>query len=102
MATLMSEQTDTVRAGGLGKGPTESAGGGRGAWLWRRPLLFLLIAAGAALAGLAVWALGSDIRNPEPTLVYYTVRRADLPIKVTESVVVPSMGLSPLFKRREG
>jgi HlyD family secretion protein len=53
---------------------------------WPRTLvLAALVVAGVGLAGVAAWTLASDLRNSDSTLVFYTVKRGDLPIVVTES-----------------
>ncbi len=85
MATTLPERTDTPRLDGSRDAPMEMPGQNRRAWLGRKTLLAVLIVAGAGLAGFAAWTLGSDVRGPDPTLVFYTVKRADLPIKVTEN-----------------
>ena len=90
MATTMSERADTVRVDGPSEASMEFRGRNRRAWLGRKPLLVALIAAGAGLALLAAWTLVSRIRDPESTLVFYTVKRADLPITITESGTLQS------------
>ena len=85
MATTLPERTDTAHADGPSDTPREFPGRDRRAWLGQKPLLAVLIAAGAVLTVLAAWTLGPDIRGPGPTFVFYTVKRADLPIKVTEN-----------------
>ncbi len=85
MATALPERADTARVVGPSEASTESARRDGHARLGRKSLLAVLIAAGAGLAVLAVWTLGSDIRGRDATLVFYTVKRADLPIMVTEN-----------------
>ena len=85
MATVLRERTDTARADGPSKAPMALPTRNRRARLGRRLLLVVLIVAGTGLAALAIWTLASDARGPDPTLVFYTVKRADLPIKVTEN-----------------
>jgi HlyD family secretion protein len=51
----------------------------------RKSVLMLLIATGLILAAFAVWTVASDLGRQDSTLVFYTVKRSDLPIEVTES-----------------
>jgi len=85
MATTMSERAGTVRVDGASEAPMGFSTEDRRVWLGRNPLLAVLIVAGAGLAVLAAWALVSDAGGPDQTLIFYTVKRADLPITVTES-----------------
>ncbi|MEK6233627.1 MAG: efflux RND transporter periplasmic adaptor subunit, partial [Planctomycetales bacterium] len=83
MATTLLEQ-----AGGApmdGSSDASVAGRNRGSWVGRKLLLGLLVVAGCGLAVVAVWALASEMRPANTTFVFYTVKRADLPITVTES-----------------
>ncbi len=54
-------------------------------WLGRKSLLVALGVLAAGLVSFTVWTLASDLGGPDPTLVFYTVTRGDLPIVVTES-----------------
>jgi len=85
MATTLPEQADIAGFDVPSAATIESTGRNRRGRLGRKLLLAVLVAAGAGLAGFAVWTLASDVRGPDQTLVFYTVKRADLPIKVTES-----------------
>jgi RND family efflux transporter MFP subunit len=51
----------------------------------RKPLLVLFVIVGVGMAGLAAWSLAGNVNTLDPTLVFYTVKRTDLPIKVHES-----------------
>jgi RND family efflux transporter MFP subunit len=51
----------------------------------RNVLLGALLAAGVALIAVVVWSFSSDSASTDTTLVFYTVKRSDLPIQVTEN-----------------
>ena len=87
MATTLPERTDTAHFDRPSEPepPMEFPARNRRVRLGRKPLRAVLIVAGIGLAVLAAWSLASDMRGPDSTLVFYTVKRADLPIKVTES-----------------
>ncbi|MBL7039655.1 MAG: efflux RND transporter periplasmic adaptor subunit [Pirellulaceae bacterium] len=85
MATTLPERADVPGFDVPSAATVESTGRNRRGRLGRKLLLVVLVAAGAGLAGFAVWTLASDVRGPDQTLVFYTVKRADLPIKVTEN-----------------
>jgi HlyD family secretion protein len=51
----------------------------------RQPFLIVFLLVAVGMAGVAAWSLAGDPSGIDPTLVFYTVKRADLPIKVTES-----------------
>ena len=51
----------------------------------RSVLLPSLLVAGIALAAVAAWSFSSDSASLDTTLVFYKVKRSDLPIQVTEN-----------------
>ena len=85
MAIALPERTDTGRIDEPGEAPMQVPGRNRHGWMRRKSLLAVLILVGSGLAVLAAWTLVSDISSPDSTLVFYTVKRTDLPIKVTEN-----------------
>lgn len=85
MATMLPEQVDSPRVEEFSAAPMEASGSQGVSRVGRKLVLGVLILAGVGMAGFAAWTFASDIRGPDPTLVFYTVKRADLPIKVTES-----------------
>jgi len=85
MATTLPERADISGFDVPSAATMESTGRNRRGRLGRKLLLVVLVAAGAGLAGFAVWTLASDVRGPDQALVFYTVKRSDLPIKVTEN-----------------
>ena len=85
MATTTNERTETARARGFRNAARQLPTTNSRAWLGRKPLLVILIAAGVGLAALALWTLTSENSGSNSTLVFYTVKRSDLPIVVTES-----------------
>ena len=68
MATSMSDGADAGHLDHAGEATAEFGTGKRRAWLGPKSLLIVLIAAGVGLVFLALWTLGANIRNPEPTL----------------------------------
>lgn len=84
MATTMPERTDSAHTDRRVASPAQSparTGGGLG----KKLVLVLLVTAGIGLAGVAAWSMQSSARVSDATLVYYTVKQADLPITVTEN-----------------
>jgi len=96
MATTLPERTDTAHIAWPSETPMEFPGRNRRAWLGRKPLLVALIAAGAGLALFTAWTLVSDSRGSDQTLVFYTVKRGDLPITITESGTLQSQNTTQI------
>lgn len=84
MATTLLESGTNTIDGAATEAMNESTQANR-PWLGRKMLLVCLVGLAIVLTGGAAWTLTSDVRSMDPTLVFYTVKRADLPIKVTES-----------------
>lgn len=78
MVTTTPEQVDHSPA--TGRAPaSHSAGGGR------TTFVVSLLIAGAVLVAVAAWTFAFDGSSTNATLIFYEVKRSDLPIQVTEN-----------------
>lgn len=85
MSTPLSERTDAAHLHMSDKTSVDSSAELRRARPNGKLLLIVLVVLGIGLAILLTWSLWSDSYASDNALIFYTVKRGDLPIDVTES-----------------
>ena len=85
MVTTLPEQAESQVAGGSAPRAKVLDGTRRDSGIGRTLLVACLACSGLGLVGWAGWALAFDGPSTNAALIFYTVKRSDLPIQVTEN-----------------